>query len=1042
MFTHLHVHTPYSFLDGASKIDRIVARAKELGMSSMAITDHNNLSAAVRFVKTAGAFGIKPIIGCELTLENDHHLTVLCRNKEGYGNLCAILTEAHMKNPRGSPKTQMETLRVHKEGLIALTGCRRGLVPSLILQKRFDEAQKSIEIYESIFGKEWLFVELSETLLPGSGGLNKALSELAHVRRLGLVATNNVHYLSKDDFPVHDVLTCVRTLTKLDEVHPERRLNAENYFKSPGEMMAEFKDYPDALQMTLEIAGKCQVPLELGKPNFPKFMPPSGFASSKQFLKHLVFQGAHRRYAKVDGTVRDRLEHELGIIEKLGYEDYFLVVWDLVEFAQKRGIRHAGRGSAADSAVAYCLQITDVDPVAHNLLFERFLSVERGEKPDIDVDFDSRRRDEVTAYVYEKYGKDHVASVATYNTFQGRSAIRDLGKAIGYSTEQLDLIAKRLPYLPASGITQAFEKVPELKALGISPGKLKTLLDVAEKVTDLPRFLSTHLGGVVISNDSITCLGPVQLAAKGVPILQFDKDDVEDLGLVKIDLLSLRTLGAVEDCLSYLGDSSPVDYEAIPFNDPDTFESLRRGDTVGVFQLESSAQRALQARLGADNIEDIVASVALIRPGPIKGNMVEPFIKRRHGLEDVVYLEPRLEPILKKTYGVILFQEQVIEIASVIANFSPGEADRLRRVMTHQRSGEEMEKLGHLFIEKAAETGASRETALRIFESIKGYASYGFCEAHARAFGTTAYKTAYLVQHYPAQFFAGILNNQPMGFYPASTVSLEAKRHGVSVRGVSVNRSEKDVTVVNGEIVLPFKMVKGMSDKAIEAILSERKSGAFSSLEDFVRRVRVDSDILRSLILCGAFDDLGFSRKYLLWELPHVLSGEQEVQSERLLQGNSAPGSGPGSVPGWVTAGEFSLAEKVRFEYEVLGLGVSAHPMELCRQSLRERDFVGSADLSRVPPGEFVKVGGIPVRPHRPPTRSGKTVVFLSLEDENGLVDVTCFENVYKKYGKFLFPGEIIPLGIWGQVQKRGNAFSVNARTVFPLSYVTSPSTN
>ncbi len=1026
MFAHLHVHTPFSFLDGASNIERMVARAKEMGMSSLAVTDHDNVSAAVRFQKAALSSGVRPVVGCELTLSGGHHLTVLCKGKEGYESLCSILTKAHLENPRGFPKTSTETLRRHSKGLIALTGCRRGLVPSLILQKKFVEAQKALEVYESIFGKNDLYVELSETLLPGSKSLNEALSELARIRDLRLVATNNVHYASKDDFFIHDVLTCVRTLTKLDEVHPERRLNSENYLKSPGEMMREFKDYPEALRMTVEIADRCEPPLELDKAHFPKFSPPSGFSSSRAFLKHLVFQGALERYGNVNSAVRRRLEHELNIIGTLGYEDYFLVVWDLVMFARKEGIRHAGRGSAADSAVAYCLQITDVDPVFHNLLFERFLSVERGEKPDIDVDFDARYRDKVTSYVYETYGKDRVASVATYNTFQGRSSVRDFGKAMGYSPEQIDLIAKRLPYLPVASVRQAFERVPELKALEISPRKLEGLFSVAERASGLPRFLSTHLGGVVISDEPITRLGPVQIAAKGVPIIGFDKDDVEDLGLVKIDLLSLRTLGAVEDCLGYLG-ASQKDYEAIPLDDESTYKKLRSGETVGVFQLESPAQRALQSRLGADNIEDVVASVALIRPGPVKGNMVEPFVKRRQGLEGVLYPDPRLEPILRKTYGVILFQEQVIEIASVIANFTPGEADRLRRVMTHQRSGEEMEKLGELFVRKAAGAGTPEENALRIFESIKGYASYGFCEAHARAFGTTAYKTAYLIEHHPAEFFAGVLNNQPMGFYPPSTVCLEAKKCGVTVRGVSVNRSGKDVCVSEGEIVLPLKMVKGMSEKASDAILKAREKGLFTSLEDFAKRVRVDSDVLRSLVLCGAFDELGLSRKRLLWDLPYVVGSKQTAGSEPLVEGGFR-----GDIL------EFSLQEKVCFEYEILGLGVTAHLMELCREELRRREFVGSADISKVSSGEFIKAGGIPVRPHRPPTKSGKIVVFLSLEDEHGLLDITCFEDVYKRYGKFLFPGKTIPLGVWGEVQRRGEGVSINARTVFPLSYVTS----
>jgi error-prone DNA polymerase len=1029
VFVHVHVHSPHSFTDGASPVDELVARAADLGMPAMAVTDHNNVSAVVRLVKAAKRNGIKPIIGAEVTMEGGHHLTLLCRGPQGYRNLCALLSSAHLENPRKRPEASFEALCRYKEGLIAMTGCRRALVPSLILRKRYDEAREAVRRLKSIFGAASLVVELPESLLPGSIALNRHLSELAGCEGLRLAATNNVHYARKEDFFVHDILTCIRTLTKLDDVHPERRLNAENYLKSESEMALAFKEYPGALRATYEIAAQCETPVDLGTPTFPSFTVPQGYPSAGAFLRHLVFEGAKRRYGKVTPQIEERLNHELHVILKLGYEDYFLVVWDLVLFAQEQGIRHSGRGSAADSAVAYCLNVTDVDPIAQNLLFERFLSLERGEKPDIDVDFDARRRDDVSAYVRKKYGEEHVAAVATYNTFQGRSAVRDVGKAMGYSSDEIDLIAKRMPYyLSASSLNERFDLVPELKDLSIPPKRLRTLLTVAERLAGLPRFLATHLGGLVISKNPINYLSPVEYSAKGITIVQFDKDDVEDLGLVKIDLLSLRTLGAVEDSLGYVKEAGKeLDYDRIPLDDGRTYRRLRTADTVGVFQLESSAQRALQARLGADNIEDIVASVALIRPGPIKGNMVEPYVRRRQGLEPVTYLEPRLEPILKKTYGVILFQEQVIEIASTIAGFTPGEADKLRRVMTHNRSGEEMESLGRLFVEKAVRAGVEEVTAEAIFQCMKGYASYGFCEAHARAFGTTAYKTAYLIEHHPAEFFGAILNNEPMGYYPVSTICVEAKHHGVTVLGPSANRSGKDVKVEGAEVILPFRLIRGVSAKTVDAIEEERRKGPFKSFSDFATRVRPPVDVLRAMVLCGVFDEFGVPRKRLIWSISDRYVGDVTSQDGALVDGPKDDGQGVG--------GDFSLSEKLGFEYQVLGFPVSGHPMAVWRKTLSKRGFVGSRELVDIRPGEFVKVGGIPVRPHRPPTKSGKTVVFISLEDEDGLIDATCFESVYKKYGKFLFPGELLPLGIWGQVQKRGNAYSVTARTVFPLSY-------
>lgn len=1026
MFVHLHVHSCFSFLDGASRPEDIVRKASELGMPAVALTDHDNVSGMVRFVKTAKAYSVRPIIGAEVTLCGGKHITLLCKDKLGFSNLCSILTRAHMESERKSPAIPRDILERYSEGLFVLTGCRKGEIPSLVLEKRYAEAFSVLNEYKRIFGRDSVFVELSETRLPGSLGLNKMLSELAEQANLHTVATNNVHYASKDDFPVHDVLTCVRTLTTLEEVHPERRLNAENYLKSEEEMREELYPYPEAVSNAAAIAAECECPVELGKPNFPRVAPPKCFGSTQEYLRHLVFNGARERYGVITRVVQDRLEHELSVIQKLGYEDYFLVVWDLVRFACEKKVRHAGRGSAADSAVAYCLGITDVDPVAQNLLFERFLSVERGEKPDIDVDFDYRRRDEVTSYAYERYGREHVACVATFSTFQGRSALRDVGKVMGYPEDEIDLIAKRVPHVSGDMLRQCFDKMPELKSLPIPAKKLEKLLDMAERISGLPRFLGTHLGGIVITGSPITEVSPLEYSAKGSVILQFDKDDVEDLGLVKIDLLSLRTMGAIEDSLALIGQGN-LDYEGIPLDDQRTYQRLKKGDTVGVFQLESPAQRALQSRLGAENIEDVVASVALIRPGPIKGNMVEPFIRRRSGEESTSYILDELEPILKKTYGVVLFQEQVIEIASKVAGFTPGEADNLRRVMTHARSYDEMQKIGELFVCKAVERGVDEVVAAKIFDCVKGYASYGFCEAHARAFGTTAYKTAYLIEHYPAEFFAAILSNQPMGFYPVSTVCVEARRHGVKILGPSVNKSRQYAFVEDGAVRLPLKMVSGLSETSADQIVKEReRNGIFASLFNFAERTRLDKDALRSLILCGAMDEFGSSRRALLWELPD-LAIDQDVPPAQgeLLRDNSG-----------FTGSDFTLAEKIAYEFSILGTGISGHPCQIWRGRLEARDFVSSRDLPNVKSEECVKVGGIPVRPHRPPTKSGKTVVFLSLEDEFGLIDVTCFENIYKRFGKFLFPGEIIPLGIWGEVQRRGNGVSVVAHTVFPLSYV------
>ncbi|HWJ02197.1 MAG TPA: DNA polymerase III subunit alpha, partial [Verrucomicrobiae bacterium] len=537
--------------------------------------------------------------------QGDFHLILLAQNPLGYANLCRILTKAHLNNPRLSPRASSQDLMEHHEGLIALSGCRRSEISQHILYGRFQEARESAKRYTEIFPGRF-YLEVQADLLPGFAGLVKYMAELAEHLQLGLVATNNVHYVYKDDFPVHDVLTCVRTLTRLDSVHPERRLNGENYLKSRAEMEKIFRHYPQALGNTLKIAQECTEALSLNRQLFPLFPLPVG-QNAGEFLRRLVYQGAEQRYGLITAVITHRLEHELNIINRLGYADYFLLVWDVVRYAKNQGIRFAGRGSAADSAVAYCLFITEVDSIGRGLLFERFMSLERAQKPDIDIDFDSRHRDKVANYIYRKYGADKVATVCTYNTFQARSAIRDIGKAMDFPAPELDRIAKKMPWLHADGIEEALERFPELRDSGLPWEKYRNLFAACAKVAGFPRFIGTHLGGVVVCREPLAEITPLQEAAKGVVVTQFDKDYVEDLGLVKLDLLSLRTMAAIDDSLINIrSQGKKLDYDKIPLDDKATYERLNRGETIGVFQLESPAQRALQSRLGASELEDIV----------------------------------------------------------------------------------------------------------------------------------------------------------------------------------------------------------------------------------------------------------------------------------------------------------------------------------------------------------------------------------------------------------------------------------------------------
>ncbi|MGI9952483.1 DNA polymerase III subunit alpha [Moorellaceae bacterium AZ2] len=1005
-FVHLHVHSCFSFLDGASFPEALVKRAAEMGMPALALTDHSNISGAPRFYRAAMQVGIKPIQGAEVVLEGGHHLTLIATGPQGYANLCRLLTCAHLSHPRGNPRCSWSDLEEYHEGLIALSGCRKGEVPSLILEREYAAAREAALRYKSLW-RNFFYLELQDTLLPGNQALNRALVELGETLGIPVVATNNVHYVQRDDFPVHDVLTCARLGITLEDAHPQRALNDENHLKTPQEMAGLFSFCPQALHNTLHIAEICQPVFDGRRELLPRFpLPPGRTADS--FLRYLVYRGARERYVRLAPEIEDRLQKELAVISRLGFADYFLITWDIVNYARSQGIRCVGRGSAGASAVAYCLGLTEVDPISRQLAFERFMSLERAEKPDIDIDFDSRYRDRIADYVYRKYGDDHIAAVATYITYQARSAVRDLGKVFGYPQEEIDVLAKSMPHIPADQIPQALDRFPELRRGPWKHEKYQRLFHFCGRIAGLPRHLGTHLGGLVVTSCPVVDISPLQLAAKGIKICQFDRDDVENLSLVKIDLLSLKALSMLEDAAAEISKAEQdFAYEKIPLADRATYHLLNTGRTVGVFQLESPAQRALQTRLKASNIEDVVASLALIRPGPIKGNMVEPFIARRQGLEPVSHLHPSLQPVLEKTYGVVLFQEQVIAIASEVAGFTPGEADRLRRLMTHGRSLEEMREIGEKFVRRAVARGIDEKTARDIFSCLEGYASYGFCEAHAAAFATTAYWTAYLSAHYPAYFFVSLLNCQPMGYYSPATLANEARTRGIKFLPPDVNVSGDRFTVEEGKAIrIPLSRVKGMRKETLARILEARRSVPFSSLLDFYLRTRTEKNTLENLILCGAFDTLHPNRKALLAWLPEVLRNSSLQASLNL---------GPP-----LGIEDFSPEEKHVLEYRVLEMDIERHFMSFWREKLSKAGYITAEEALKIPDGRQVKVAGLPVRPHRPPTRSGKTVVFLSLEDETGLLDVTVFEDVYQRYGHLLFGPEVAPLRVVGVIQRRG----------------------
>lgn len=1041
-YTHLHVHSNFSFLDSGSSVNELLDRAKALGFDSLALTDHNGLYGAVRFYSYAKRIGIKPIIGVELDLESGHHLVLIAKNLNGYSNLCKIITRAHLSHEKGQAAASLDLIEQYKDDLFCLSGCARGEISAYVLQGSIESATAAAENYIHIFGRDNFFIELQSHMLPGESVLNSQLHALASELGLSYVATNNVHYADKQDFKIQDLMVCVRTTTKLDDDHPDRLKNAEYYLKSQKSMENLFGKYPDSIETAKWIADKCNLDLGLGTYRFPAFPLPEG-ETAYAYLCRLCFDALEELYKPITPQVIERLQHELQVIHDLGFEEYFLVVWDIVREARARRIRCSGRGSAADSIVSYCLGITIVDPIEHGLLFERFLNPERKGMPDIDIDFDAARRDEIIDYIYNRYGEDLVAMVCTVSTLRARSSIRELGKAMSFAPDDIGRFASMLPHTSASGIRAAIERLPELRNSKLPISRLETLIDLCEKVDDFPRHLSVHLGGVVVSGRPLTDLVPLEWATKGVIVTQFDKDDIETLGLVKMDILGLRNLSAIQDCLPLIKQNYGIDLDVdnLPLDDEVTYKMLRSCDTVGCFQVESPGMRGLLGRLQPEFFKDIIAQISLFRPGPMQADMINPFIARRHGEEDITYLHPSLEPVLSDTYGVILYQEQVISVAHTLAGFTYGQADSLRRAMTKDRSQEEMEKIRESFINSAKERGVEEDIAEEVFSRLRAFAAYGFCKAHAASFAKITYQTAYLKANYPAEFLTGILNNEPMGFYPSNVILEEARRLGIRPLNVDINMSGKEFSIeFDGDnrpcIRIALHTVKNITDSETDSIILERP---FVSFADFSLRTKCDRLVVENLINCGAFDSFGVSRSKLFWLLGELSTKKRKTANandkadlqSRLLN-NTELTVYDDLISQLPDSPDPTLHEKVRLDYEILGLSARCHPIVFYREKLAKAKVRSAIELKNIEDKTICKAAGVVVVCMRPPTKSGVTVVFITLEDETGLVDCVVFPKVYEKYGRVIYGNSA--LIIEGKLQKMGKGISLIASRISPLT--------
>jgi error-prone DNA polymerase len=1057
-YVELHCHSFFSLLDGASSPEALVERAAALGYPALALTDHEGLYGAVRFWRAAVEWGLKPIIGAEVALADacpelilstaegrgrrEEHLTLLAETQGGYAHLCRLISTGQLAGGKGQPRLTLENLGGHASGLLCLSGCRQGAVASALLAKDEDRARQVAGQLREIFGPDHFWIELQRHYLSTDVRLTSSLIALARRLGVGVVATNNVHYAERPGQRLHDVLTCVRHHTTLPEalagglLHP----NSERFLKSPQEMAALFPNLPQALRNTLHIAGRCDISLDFSAQRLPTFPVPEGH-TSQSYLRALCEAGLRRNYDPVTPQARAQLAHELAVIERAGLAGYFLVVWDIIRFARAQGIRYQGRGSAANSLVAYLLNITPVDPLRHHLLFERFLSEGSHTMPDIDVDFAADRREEVIQYVYQRYGEEHVGMVCNVVTYRARSALRDAAKVLAFPPDVVDRAAKALDTRSTEAAAKAIEgAVPEAEFPAAGSLPWQVLADLLKEMEGVPRHLSIHVGGMLITASPLMEVVPLERATMpGRMVVQWDKDSVEDSGLIKMDLLALRTLGMIEEVLGHIRAQRGIhlDLDRLPLDDPAVYDMLQRADTVGCFQVESRAQAQMLPKMQPMCFEDLIVEVALVRPGPIQGDMVHPYLRRRQalrlgpstllgtssgqGLEPVSYAHSLLEPILAETLGVMIFQEQVIRVAVAIAGFTPAEADRLRRAMSRSRSEAAMAALRQRFLAGARANGVDEATAAEVFRQLAAFAGFGFCKSHAAAFALVAYQTVYLKAHFPAEFYCALLNHQPMGFYRPEVLIGDAGRHGVPVLGPDINRSQEACTLEGRgsslAVRLGLRYVHGLGEAWPGHIVQRRGDWPFQSLRDFCWRTRLPRPVVENLIRAGAMEGFGRARRDLLWELGGLVYPEEGLDIELPVEPVTLPALGQ--------------AERLGWEVELLGLTPGDHVVGLYREALRAQGVLRSGELGRQRDGQTVRVAGLVVVRQRPPTAKGH--VFITLEDEEGLIDLIVRPDVYERYREVL---RGVPLLlVEGRLQREGHALSVLVHEVAALRH-------
>ncbi|HEX5646411.1 MAG TPA: DNA polymerase III subunit alpha [Nitrospira sp.] len=1064
-FVHLHLHTQFSLLDGANQIEPLVRQVKAFGQPAVAMTDHGNMFGAVEFYRKATDAGIKPIIGCEAYMamgsrhakkdsglaHNDYyHLILLARNLTGYQNLIKLVSKGYLEGFYYKPRIDKELLKAHHDGIIALSGCLSGEIPYLIGQKDMAGAMAVAGEFQEIFGKDHFYLEVQANGLDHQRVANAGLMEIHKKLRIPLAGTNDCHYLKKDDARPHELMLCLQTGKTVSDPNRMKFDTDQLYVKSTEEIAPAFVEFPGAVSNTCRIADHCDLELALNKTHLPQYKVPEGFTNREVYLEHLAVAGLKERLKerpsnKPSTLYEQRLREELMVICSMGFAGYFLIVWDIIRFARSRNIPVGpGRGSAAGSLAAYALRITDLDPLEYTLLFERFLNPERVSLPDIDMDFCMDRRGEVIAYVVDKYGADHVAQIITFGTLGAKAAIRDVGRVLELPYAEADKVAKLVPNQLNITLQEALDQEPRLRELVATDAKIKELMEVAQSLEGLARHASTHAAGVVISEGPLTDHVPLYKGANDEIVTQYSMGDVEKIGLVKFDFLGLKTLTMIRRAETLINEGRhgkpPLVVDQLPFDDHKTFALLSSGKTTGIFQLESSGMRDLLAGFKPDRFEDIIAIIALYRPGPM--DLIPDFIKRKQGKVPITYEMSELEPILKDTYGVIVYQEQVMAIANKVAGFSLGQADILRRAMGKKKP-EEMEKLRLKFIDGATHKHIPDKKAEKLYELIQKFAGYGFNKSHAAAYAVLCYQTAYLKSHYPTEFMAALMTtdmgntDKIMGYFT------ECRDLGIKVLGPDVNASQKNFAVVDGAIRFGLAAIKNVGEGAVESIVAIRhESGPFTSFFDFCRRVdlhKVNKRMLEGLIKAGAFDSTGAKRAQLMAVLDQAIEDGAAAQRERELGqtnifGEELSGPDASSAPPLPPLAEWDQTQRLKYERELTGFYISAHPLSRYETTIGALSTATTAGLPDCADGKEVKLCGIIASVKSMLTKKGDRMAYVTLEDLQGTTEIIVFPDLFKTAGDLVAPEQLVR--ITGTIDRGDKGTKLRGSKIEPLAEV------